>query len=156
MVSHDLRNELAGIAMSVAQIVKNASHDDAGGKIFPSATNVQRIALRMSRLIGDLLDVASIEVGRFMIAPEDHEVARTVEDAVESFQSIAWAKGISLVGEATIKESFRFWGTCSPTPFGSPRKAAASRLGRNAPVAKMGLRRGFPSRIPARASPPTA
>jgi signal transduction histidine kinase len=101
MVSHDLRNELAGIAMSVAQIIKNASHDDAGGKIFRSATNVQRIALRMNRLIGDLLDVASIEAGRFMIMPEDHDVGRTVEEAVESFQSIALAKEISLIGEPT-------------------------------------------------------
>ncbi|HEY5414185.1 MAG TPA: ATP-binding protein [Gemmatimonadaceae bacterium] len=103
MVSHDLRNELAGIAMSVAQIVKNASHDDAGGKIFRSATNVQRITLRMSRLIGDLLDVASIEAGRFMIAPEDHDVARVVEDVIESFQSIASAKEISLVGETATE-----------------------------------------------------
>ena len=104
MVSHDLRNELAGIAMSVAQIVKHASHDDAGGKIFRSATNVQRIALRMSRLIGDLLDVASIEAGRFMIATEAHDVRQVVEDAIESFQSIASAKEISLVGE-TMAES---------------------------------------------------
>ena len=103
MVSHDLRNELAGIAMSVAQIVKNASHDDAGGKIFRSATNVQRIALRMSRLIGDLLDVASIEAGKFMVTPEDHAVGRVVEDVIESFQSIASAKEISLVGEATTE-----------------------------------------------------
>jgi signal transduction histidine kinase len=104
MVSHDLRNELAGIAMGVAQIIKNASHDDAGGRIFRSATTVQRIALRMSRLIGDLLDVSSIEADRFMIAPEDHDVRRVVEDVVESFQSIASAKEISLVGE-TMAES---------------------------------------------------
>ena len=103
MVSHDLRNELAGIAVSVAQIVKNASHDEAGGKIFRSATNVQRIALRMSRLIGDLLDVASIEAGRFMITPEDHDVGRLVEDVIESFQSIASAKEISLVAETTTE-----------------------------------------------------
>ena len=103
MVSHDLRNELAGIAMSVAQIVKNAAHDDAGGKIFRSATNVQRITLRMSRLIGDLLDVASIEAGKFMIATETHDVGRVVEDVIESFQSIASAKEISLVGEATTE-----------------------------------------------------
>jgi len=104
MVSHDLRNELAGIAMSVAQIIKNASHDDAGGKIFRSATNIQRIALRMSRLIGDLLDVASIEAGKFTIATEDRDVRQVVEDVVESFQSIASAKEISLVGE-TMAES---------------------------------------------------
>lgn len=104
MVSHDLRNELGGIAMSVAQIVKNASHDDAGGKIFRSATNVQRIALRMSRLIGDLLDVASIEAGKFMIVTAPHDVRQVVEDLIESFQSIASAKEISLDGE-TMAES---------------------------------------------------
>jgi signal transduction histidine kinase len=104
MVSHDLRNELAGIAMSTAEIVKNASHDDVGGKIFRSATNVQRITLRMSRLLGDLLDVASIEAGKFMIVPEDHDVGRVVEDVVESFRSIASAKEIALVGE-TLAES---------------------------------------------------
>jgi signal transduction histidine kinase len=103
MVSHDLRNELAGIAMSTAQIVKNASHDDAGGKIFRSATNVQRIVLRMSRLIGDLLDVASIEAGKFLIVPEDHDAGRVVEEVIESFRSIASAKGISLVGETTAE-----------------------------------------------------
>jgi signal transduction histidine kinase len=99
MVSHDLHNELACIAMSVAHIIKHASHDDAGGEIFRSATNVQRTAQRMSRLIGDLLDVASMRAGRFMIASEDHDVRQVVADAVESFQSIASAKGISLVGE---------------------------------------------------------
>jgi signal transduction histidine kinase len=99
MVSHDLRNELSGIAMSVAQIVKNASNDDAGTKIFRSATNVQRITLRMSRLIGDLLDVASIESGKFTIVTAAHDVRQVVEDVVESFQSIASAKGISLDGE---------------------------------------------------------
>ena len=105
MVSHDLRNELAGIAMNVAQIVKHASHDDAGGRIFRSATNVQRIAIRMSRLIGDLLDVASIEAGKFMIATEAHDVRRVVDDVVESFQSIASAKDISLVGETMVEST---------------------------------------------------
>jgi signal transduction histidine kinase len=103
MVSHDLRNEVGSITMSVAQIVKNASHSDAGGKIFRAATNVQRITLRMNRLIGDLLDVASIEAGKFMITPEDQEVGRVVEDVIESFQSIASAKGISLGGEPTTE-----------------------------------------------------
>src|SRR4029079_3983620 len=59
MVSHDLRNELAGVSMSVALLVRNAPEDDAGGKLLRAATNIQRINLRMSRLIGDLLDVVS-------------------------------------------------------------------------------------------------
>jgi signal transduction histidine kinase len=96
MVSHDLRNELAGMALSVAQILRHVTDDDAGRKIFRSATNIQRINLRMSRLIGDLLDVVSIDSGKFKVIPDDNDVCRTIEDIVESFEPIASAKGISL------------------------------------------------------------
>lgn len=96
MVSHDLRNELSGIALSVGQILKSVGDDEAGRKVFRSATNIQRINLRMSRLIGDLLDVVSIDVGKFTVVPEDHDVSRIVDDIIESFAPIASAKGISL------------------------------------------------------------
>jgi signal transduction histidine kinase len=96
MVSHDLRNELSGIALSVGQILRHVGDDDRGQKIFRSATNIQRINLRMSRLIGDLLDVVSIDIGKFTVVPEDHDVCRTIEEIVESFAPIASAKGIAL------------------------------------------------------------
>ena len=96
MVSHDLRNELSGTALSVGQILRHVTDDDAGRKIFRSATNIQRINLRMSRLIGDLLDVVSIDVGKFTVVPEDHDVCRTIEEIVESFAPIASARGIAL------------------------------------------------------------
>lgn len=96
MVSHDLRNELAGIAMSVGQILRHVSDDDPGRKVFRSATNIQRINLRMSRLIGDLLDVVSIDIGKFTVVPDDHDVCRTIEEIVESFLPIAAAKGVAL------------------------------------------------------------
>ena len=57
------------------------------------------------RLIGDLLGrFASIEAGKFMIVPEDHDVGRVVEEVIESFRTIASAKEISLVGD-TLAES---------------------------------------------------
>jgi signal transduction histidine kinase len=96
MVSHDLRNELAGIAMSVGQILRHVSDDDPGRKVYRSATNIQRINLRMSRLIGDLLDVVSIDIGKFTVVPDDHDVCRTIEEIAESFAPIASAKGITL------------------------------------------------------------
>ena len=43
----------------------------------------------MSRLIGDLLDVVSIDIGKFT-------VCRTIEEIVESFVPIASPKGIAL------------------------------------------------------------
>ncbi len=96
MVSHDLRNELGGIGLGVARLIRDASDDDAGRKVFRTASNIQRITVRMSRLIGDLLDVVSIEVGKFTVVVEDCNVARIVDELVESFQAIAAAKDISL------------------------------------------------------------
>lgn len=99
MVSHDLRNELSGIALSAAQIVGTISDDEAGRRVFRSATNIQRITLRMSRLIGDLLDVVSIQVGKFTIVSENLDACKAVADAVESFRPIAAAKDIRLEGD---------------------------------------------------------
>jgi len=107
IVSHDLRNELAGVAMSVASIIQCAPQDDAGRRIFRSATNIQRIALRMSRLLGDLLDVTSIEAGTLKIVPGTHDVRRVVEEALESFQAVAAAKDIVLAAEVTAESTSR-------------------------------------------------
>ena len=96
MVSHDLRNELSGIGLSVGLMLKYAGDDESGRKVFRAATNVQRINLRMSRLLGDLLDVASIDVGKFTVVRADHDMSRTVNDVIESFGPLASAKGISL------------------------------------------------------------
>jgi signal transduction histidine kinase len=101
MVSHDLRNELGAIALRVAQIIGRTTDDESGRRIFKSATNIQRITLRMSRLIGDLLDLFSIQAGKFTIIPEDRDARGAVEDVVESFLPIATAKEIALEGNAT-------------------------------------------------------
>lgn len=101
MVSHDLRNELSGIALSAAQIIGVAADDEAGRRVFRSATNIRRITLRMSRLIGDLLDVVSIQVGKFTIVPEERDARSAIEDVVESFRPIAEAKDIHLEGETS-------------------------------------------------------
>jgi signal transduction histidine kinase len=104
MVSHDVRNELSGIALLAGKILTITGDDEPGRKIFRDAANIQRITFRMSRLIGDLLDVVSIDVGKFTIVLGDHDIRATVEDIVESFMPIASAKGLSLtvkiVGES--------------------------------------------------------
>ena len=96
VVSHDLRNELNAISLSVGQILRQITDDDAGRKIFRFATNIQGTNVRMSRLIGDLLDVVSIDVGKLTVVPEDDDACRTIDEVAESFAPIASAKGISL------------------------------------------------------------
>jgi signal transduction histidine kinase len=105
IVSHDLRNELGGISMNIAQIIQRAPDDDAGRRIFRSATNIQRITVRMSRLIGDLLDVASIEAGKLMVVPDDDHIKGIVEGVIESFQPVAGGKGIVLTSDVTAEST---------------------------------------------------
>jgi signal transduction histidine kinase len=101
MVSHDLRNELGAAAMSLAQIVADAPNDERGRRIVASAARIQRVNLRMSRLIRDLLDVACIEAGGFAVAAEKADVSGMVDEIVESFAPIAAARGVSLTVDGT-------------------------------------------------------
>jgi signal transduction histidine kinase len=96
MVSHDLRTLLGGIAMRAAMIVRNTADDEAGQRIRRDAASIQHFTARMNRLIGDLLDVASIEAGRLTVEPRPEDAIRLVRETVEAFQPAASAKGISL------------------------------------------------------------
>lgn len=53
----------------------------------------------MSRLVGDLVDVASVEAGMLAVSREDADPTLVVAEAVEHFQLQAAAKGISLTTE---------------------------------------------------------
>ncbi len=99
MVSHDLRTLLGGIAMRAAMLVKNASDDAAGQRVRRDAESIQHFTARMNRLIGDLLDVASIEAGKLTVEPRPEDAIRLVRETVEAFQPSASAKGISLDSE---------------------------------------------------------
>jgi signal transduction histidine kinase len=96
MVSHDLRTLLGGIAMRAAMLMRNASEDEVGQRTHKDAESIQRFTARMNRLIGDLLDVASIEAGRLTVEPRPEDAIRLVRETVEAFLPAASAKGIAL------------------------------------------------------------
>jgi signal transduction histidine kinase len=99
MVSHDLRTLLGGIAMRAAMLLRNASEDEVGRRTRKDAESIQRFTARMNRLIGDLVDVASIEAGRLSVDPRPEDAIRLVRETVEAFHPGASAKGISLDAE---------------------------------------------------------
>lgn len=96
MVCHDLRDLLSGI-VSHTELLKQQSDPDKGKPAFTSIMQIQRYAARMNRLIGDLVDVASIDSGKLSILPVREDTTLLINEAVHTFQSASSKKDITLV-----------------------------------------------------------
>ncbi|MEX0601310.1 MAG: HAMP domain-containing sensor histidine kinase, partial [Rhodothermales bacterium] len=101
IASHDLRNLLGGIAMSVRNIARRVTSNEEGKKILVETNRIERFTARMNRLIGDLVDVTRINAGKLRVVPEQADAAKLIAEAVEMFEAPALAKGITLKAEMT-------------------------------------------------------
>jgi len=99
IVSHDLRNMLNVVGSSAALIGQEVSHANPVETVRRSVQRIQRSVVRMNRLIGDLIDVASIEAGRLAVTLEVGDIAQVAKEAVDSFRPQAASSGISLLEE---------------------------------------------------------
>jgi signal transduction histidine kinase len=99
IVSHDLRNLLNAMVGSAALIEKGASQKDLVEQVVTHARRIQRSGARMNRLIGDLVDIASIEAGVLAVTREIGDPTTVVTEAVDTFQAQAAAAGVSLTAE---------------------------------------------------------
>jgi len=97
VVSHDLRNMLSGMIGFATLIAKDVRREDHAERILGLTVSIQRSGARMNRLIGDLVDVASIEAGVLAVAREVGDPAQVAAEAVDVFQAQASARGVSLV-----------------------------------------------------------
>jgi len=113
IVSHDLRNMLNAIVGSAALIEKSASQEHVVENVVTHARRIQRSGARMNRLIGDLVDVASIQAGVLAVTREVGDPTSVVTEAVETFQVQAAATGVTLIAEIVPP--------LSPTAFDSAR-----------------------------------
>ena len=96
IVSHDLRNMLHTVVGFATLVESGGSSDDHGEHVVMHARRILRSAARMDRLIGDLVDVASIEAGVLAVTREMEDVGDVVTEAVDSFQAQASARAVSL------------------------------------------------------------
>jgi signal transduction histidine kinase len=94
IVSHDLRNMLGAVVGFAALIEETVS-----GEAFEHAQRIRRSGARMDRLIGDLVDIASIEAGMLSVTREVGDPIAVVTEAIETFQTRAAARGVSLATE---------------------------------------------------------
>jgi signal transduction histidine kinase len=101
IVSHDLRNILSGMIGYAAMISRDVSRDDHVDRILAHAQHIKRSGARMNRLIGDLVDVASIEAGVLAVAREPGDPTHVIAEAVAAFQPQAAATSVTLIAELT-------------------------------------------------------
>ena len=99
IVSHDLRNMLNAMVGSAALIEKGALQKDLVEQVVTHARRIRRSGARMNRLIGDLVDVASIEAGVLAVTREVGDPTTVVTEAVDTFQVQAAAAGVFLTAE---------------------------------------------------------
>ena len=97
VVSHDLKNPLGVIQMQVALLRSMAGADDEPScRVRASAERIQRSVDRMDALIHDLLDLAKIEAGRFVVRCQPEASGDMVEDALIVLRPLAEAKRIEI------------------------------------------------------------
>jgi signal transduction histidine kinase len=98
VVSHDLRNMLSAV-LGFATLIARAELADDRAEVTAFAGRIQRSGTRMNRLIGDLVDLASIEAGRLTVTCEVADPTPIVDEAVDTFRAEAAARGVSLLTE---------------------------------------------------------
>jgi len=99
MVSHDLRSLLGGIALSADLLKEVERSDQPFVKVKRYADSIQRFSARMNRLVGDLMDMASIEAGKLSMHRVRHNASSLVRDSLEAFEPAAAAQGIELASK---------------------------------------------------------
>lgn len=97
MVSHDLRTLVSGIALNAAVLAREASDAGEGhAGYLRHADRIQRFAGRMNRLVGDLLDLVSLESGKLGVTARPLDPNQLLQDAYEAFMPAFAAKGLRL------------------------------------------------------------
>lgn len=97
IVSHDLRDLLNAIVVTAAMLAKKASKTEDGASTREATERIQRLAARMNRVIGDLVDMAAIDSGKLTIERRKGNPASVISEAADSFRPAAAEKQLSIV-----------------------------------------------------------
>jgi PAS domain S-box-containing protein len=90
IVSHDLKNPLANITLSV-EAFRRSDRIDAN-QVLEFANKIQRSARAMETLIADLLDFARIQSGTFSVVVTPQKLNHVVMPAINQLRGLAEAK----------------------------------------------------------------
>jgi signal transduction histidine kinase len=96
IVSHDVRGILGGIAMSAEMLSSVPGEDAVANRTRSEAQRIRRLTARMNRLVGDLLDVVSMESGKLGVIRTEQDATRVVLETIESFELNAATREVAL------------------------------------------------------------
>ncbi len=98
VVSHDLKNPLNVIQMQAALLrsIAGADADERAARLHAGVDRIQRSVSRMDTLIHDLLDLAKIEAGRFVLQRRVEPAHEMLEETLVTLSPLADAKGVFL------------------------------------------------------------
>jgi PAS domain S-box-containing protein len=99
IVSHDLRSPLATIVMAAALLDEEPAVRANVQSRSLAVEKIQAAAERMNRMIGDLLDFASIEAGQLSLTAAPHAVAGIIEESLSSFEATARKRHVRLTAD---------------------------------------------------------
>ena len=102
LVSHDLKNPLSSILYAIESMANTAARDD-DQRSRKSIDIIRRAAGTMSRLITDLLDVASIEAGKLAVELQPVAIGALIADAIDAIEPAATRKSLRLVSDVAAQ-----------------------------------------------------
>ncbi len=101
IVSHDLRNQLGVVSMGATLLSRKASALD-GADVQKPIETILRTATSMQHLLGDLLDMASIQAGRLSLERQPTEIKPILLESYERHEPMARAKGLRLGADVAV------------------------------------------------------
>ena len=99
MVSHDLRNPLSVIMARASQLLEHGISPGEPERTRAAMESILRSTERMNRLISDMLDAATLELGQFQIQQALQSMHEIVADVLEAHAPQAAARGILIAAE---------------------------------------------------------
>ena len=102
IVSHDLRNQLGVISMGANLLGMRVSPLKELVDIRKPVETIQRTADTMQHLLGDLLDMASIQAGQLSFEPQRVDLRSVLVESYDSHQSIARDKGLQFHADIEV------------------------------------------------------
>jgi signal transduction histidine kinase len=98
-MSHELRTPLNSV-LGFAEMLADGLYGDLPERANTALGKVQANGKHLLGLINDVLDLSKIEAGQLTLTLDDYAVAQVVQSVVVGTESLARAKGVSLLATA--------------------------------------------------------